>query len=143
MFDMEFPQAVSFSPTPQGKKATHRVTTEAARQVPAGSQWVPRMSREAAVSLLQGMSSRKESLFAMNSQAGAQDVPQRVMPTADLPELSGASQEEVFSQLVEVLQNGAPNSSIAVGAPTAGSTPAAAGGAQVRGTWCCWGVAAG
>ena len=66
-----------------------------------------------------------------SSQAAAQDVPQRVQPTADLPALSGASQDEVFSQLLGVLQGGAPNSSIAVGAPAADGAAAAPVGAQV------------
>lgn len=77
------------------------------------------MSRDAAVSLLVGMSSRKERLFVPQGPQGglAQDMPQRVMPTADLPLMSQAAQQELFSQLLGVLQGDAANSSIAVGVP--------------------------
>lgn len=138
MFDIESPQTVQLEagPTSGSKVRKHKASTAAAAsQSPAGARhsWIPHMSREAAVSLLMGMYSRKERLFLWDSAAAhAQDMPQRVVPTADLPALSEDKRQEVFSQLLDVLQGSSVNSSIVVGA-AADAAPAAAGSAQVGG----------
>lgn len=96
------------------------------------------MSRDAAVSLLTGMTSRKERLFLRDSAAAhSQDMPQRVVPTANLPALSKDKQQELFSQLLDVLQGSSVDSSILVGAAADAAQqvpPAAAGSAQVGGS---------
>jgi hypothetical protein len=76
-----------------------------------------------------GMSSRKERLFVQDHAAAAiRDMPQRVMPTADLPALSEASQQELFSQLLDVLQGTSINSSVVVGAAASAAEQVPAAG---------------
>jgi hypothetical protein len=143
MFDMESPQSVQLEAGPKAssKLRKHKASTAAAAsQQPAGAShsWIPHMSRDAAVSLLMGMSSRKERLFLRDSAAAhSQDMPQRVVPTADLPALSEDKQQELFSQLLDVLQGDSVNSSIVVGAGADAvqqGSPAAAGSTQVGGS---------
>lgn len=132
---METPQRVQVEagPKPVHKQRKHRVTPAAAtQQSPAGTSFVPRMSRDAAVSLLVAMGSRKERLFVQDSPAlasvsaqqgaPAQDMPQRVMPTVNLPAMSDAAQQALFSQLLDVLQGTSVSSSIVV-APAASGVP--------------------
>lgn len=143
MFDTESPQTVQLEAGPKsGSKARkHKASTAAAAsQPPAGARhsWIPHMSRDAAVSLLTGMTSRKERLFLRDSAAAhSQDMPQRVVPTANLPALSKDKQQELFSQLLDVLQGSSVDSSILVGAAADAAQqvpPAAAGSAQVGGS---------
>jgi hypothetical protein len=79
-----------------------------------------------------GMSSRKERLFVQDHAAPAvRDMPQRVMPTAHLPALSEATQQELFSQLLDVLQGTSINSSIVVGAAAGAAEQVPAAGTGV------------
>jgi hypothetical protein len=110
VFDMETSAHLHFEPSTTAGSSTH------SQHKASG------LNHQSHVSLLTGTAARKEGLF--ERQGSKQGMPpQRVMPSKDLPQMSGATQQQLFSQLQAVLQGEGASSIVGGAAGTPATTP--------------------